>query len=50
MLKANFVSAKEAAAKIKDGNTVCTIAMTLVSASESILKELEKSYLDTGHP
>lgn len=36
MLKANFVSAKEAASRIKDGSTVCTVAMTLVSASESI--------------
>lgn len=50
MLKANFISAKEAAAKVKDGNTICTIAMTLVSASESILKELEASFLNTGHP
>ncbi len=50
MLKANFITAKEAAAKIKDGNTICTIAMTLVSASESILKELEREFLETGHP
>lgn len=50
MLKANFISAKEAAARVKDGDTVCTIAMTLVSASESILKELESAFLHTGHP
>lgn len=50
MLKANFISAKEAAAKVKDGDTICTIAMTLVSASESILKELESTFLNTGHP
>lgn len=50
MLKANFISAKEAVAKIKDGSTICPVAMTLVSASESVLKELEKSFLDTGHP
>ena len=50
MLKANFITAKEAAARVKDGSTICTIAMTLVSASESILKELEKSFLETGHP
>ena len=48
MLKANFITAREAAAKVKDNSTICTIAMTLVSASESILKELEKSFLDTG--
>ena len=50
MLRANFISAKEAAAFIKDGDTICPVAMTLVSASESILKELETSFLETGHP
>ncbi len=50
MLKANFISAKEAAAKVKNGSTICTVAMTLVSASESILKELETDFLETGHP
>lgn len=50
MLKANFITAKEAATKVKDGDTLCTIAMTLVSASESILKELENSYKINGHP
>ena len=33
MLKANFITAEEAAEKIKDGSTVCTIGMTLVSAT-----------------
>ena len=37
MLKANFITADEAARKVKDGDTVCSIAMTLVSVSESIL-------------
>jgi len=50
MIKANFISAKEAVSMIKDGDTVCTIAMTMVSASESILKEVEKSFLAEGHP
>lgn len=50
MLKANFVTAKEAAAMVKDGQTICPVAMTLVSACESILKELEKNFLETGHP
>jgi len=50
MLKANFVTAKEAAEMVEDGKTLCPIAMTLVSACESILKELEKSFLETGHP
>lgn len=50
MIKANFVTAKEAAAMVKDGKIICPIAMTLVSACESILKELEKSFIETGHP
>ncbi len=50
MLKANFITAKEAAQRVKDHSTVCTIAMTLVSASESILKELENNFLEKGHP
>mgnify|MGYP000140409329 FL=1 len=44
MLKANFITADEAARKVKDGDTVCSIAMTLVSVSESILKALEKRF------
>ena len=35
MLKANFITAQEAAEKIQDGSILCTIGMTLVSASES---------------
>lgn len=50
MLKVKFIKAEEAPSLIKDGDTVCTIGMTLVSASESILKAIEKSYLETGHP
>ena len=50
MLKANFITADEAARKVKDGDTVCSIAMTLVSVSESILKALEKRFLESGHP
>lgn len=50
MIKANFITAKQAADMIEDNSTVCTIAMTLVSASESILKEIEKKYLTKNHP
>ena len=42
MLKANFITAQEAAEKIQDGSILCTIGMTLVSASESILKAIER--------
>ena len=50
MLKANFITAQEAAEKIQDGSTLCTIGMTLVSASESILKAIEKRFEMVGHP
>lgn len=50
MKKANFISPKEAVSMISDGSTICTIGMSLVSASESILKEIERSFLEEGHP
>lgn len=50
MIKANFITARQAADMIEDNSTVCTVAMTLVSASESILKEIEKKYLKEKHP
>jgi len=48
--KPKFISGVEAAAMIQNGSTVATIGMTLVSASETILKALEKSFLETGSP
>lgn len=50
MLKANFMTAAESAALIQDGQTVCTVGMTLISASEAILKAIEHKFLETGHP
>ena len=50
MIKANFINASKAVEMIKDESTICTIGMTLVSASETILKEIEKNFLETGHP
>ncbi len=44
MKKPVFVSAQDAAAMIGDGKTVATIGMTLVSASETILKAIEKRF------
>lgn len=35
---------------IQDGSTVATIGMTLVSASETILKAIEQRFLKTGSP
>lgn len=45
-----FVTAQEAAEMIRDEAVIATIGMTLVSASESILKAIETRFLETGHP
>lgn len=50
MRKPEFITAKEAVDRIKSESTICTIGMTLVSACESILKELENRFLETGSP
>ena len=50
MIKANFITAEEAVRFVKDGMTICPVGMTLVSASESVLKALEASFLETQHP
>ena len=42
------MTADEAVDLIKDGTTLCTIGMTLISASESILKEIERRFLEEG--
>ncbi|MFP3154855.1 acyl CoA:acetate/3-ketoacid CoA transferase [Lachnospiraceae bacterium ZAX-1] len=50
MRKPEFISAKQAADMITDGSTVATIGMTLISASESILKQIETRFVETGSP
>ena len=50
MRKPKFVSGAEAAEMIRDGSTIATIGMTLVSASETILKAIEARFLETGSP
>lgn len=45
-----FVTGKEAAALVRDYDNVLTIGMTLVSASETVLKALEERFLTTGSP
>lgn len=50
MLKAHFMSASEAVSLINDQDTICTVGMTLVGACETILKQVEKGFLETGHP
>ncbi|GGB54474.1 propionate CoA-transferase [Lentibacillus populi] len=49
-MKANFIKANEVTNFIKDGDTVTTVGMTLIGASESILKAIENSFLEIGHP
>ena len=49
-MKANFVSAAEAAAMLKDGATVATVGMTLIGAAESILKAIENRFVTSASP
>lgn len=50
MKKPDFLTGAEAALLIRDESTVATIGMTLVSASETILKAIETRFLETGSP
>lgn len=49
-MKPVFITAKEAAEFIKDGDRVCTVGMTLIGAAESILSAVEQRFLESGHP
>ncbi|MEN1969839.1 CoA-transferase [Lentibacillus sp. N15] len=49
-MKANFIKAENVMDFIKDGDTITTVGMTLIGASESILKEIENSFLMNGRP
>lgn len=50
MKKPSFITGEEAAAMLKDNSTVAAIGMTLVSASETILKAIESRFLAEGSP
>ena len=50
MRKPVLISAAKAAEMIQDGSTLCAVAMTQISACTSILKEIERRFLETGHP
>jgi propionate CoA-transferase len=50
MMRPAVLTAKEAVDMIQDGSTLCGIGMTLISASETVLKEIERRYLEEGHP
>lgn len=49
-IKTKVITPEEAAEMIQDQMTICPVGMTLVSASEAILKAVEKRFLETGHP
>lgn len=50
MKKPAVMTAGEAVNLITDGSTICTIGMTLISACETILKEIENRFLESGTP
>ncbi len=50
MMRNKVISAQQAAELVNNGSTLCTIGMTLIGAAESILKALEKRFLETGTP
>ena len=50
MKKANIITAQEAVNMIQDGSTLCTIGMSLVSCCETLLREVERKFLEEGHP
>jgi len=50
MRKPVFITGDEAAAMIESGKTIVTVGMTLVSSAETILKAIEKRFLETGEP
>ena len=45
-----FVTSEEAVGMIFDGATVATVGMTMSHSCEEILKTIEGSFLETGHP
>lgn len=50
MRKPEVLTAKQAVDMIQDGSTLCTISMTMICASETLLKEIERRFLEEGHP
>lgn len=50
MRKPRIITAGEAVDWIGNGSTLCTIGMSLVSSCETILKEIERRFLETGEP
>lgn len=49
-MSVKFIPAAEVPFHIADGATVATVGMTMVSASEAVLKAIERSFLEQGRP
>ncbi|WP_319781747.1 acyl CoA:acetate/3-ketoacid CoA transferase [Oceanisphaera sp. IT1-181] len=49
-MKNKIITKEEAAELIRDDSTICTVGMTLISASESVLSSIEKRFLETESP
>ena len=45
-----IITAKEAAAMVKDGDNICVASFGASGAPEEIIMEVEKRFLETGHP
>ena len=50
MKKPTFILPEEIPNLIKNGSTIATIGMTLVSSAETILKSIEDNFLNVGEP
>ena len=50
MKRPQIITAAEAVRMIPNGSTLCAIAMTQISACTTILKEIERSFYEEGHP
>ena len=50
MKKPTVITPEQAVDTIRNGSTLCAIGMTHISASETILKEIERRFLEEGTP
>ncbi len=49
-MKANFVTAAQAADMVQSGQTICSVGMTLCGVAESVFKAIEDRFLADGTP
>ena len=50
MLTPQQYNVREAVELIRDGDTIATIGMTMMGIAEAVFKEIERSFLEKGHP